>query len=198
MLLPVRTVAPALDLWSTAEVKSHLNVTFGDDDTLIGAIRDTVQQYLDGFTGYLGRCLLTQTWRQDLACFPGDDRLRLPFRPVSAVSGITYYDSNNTTQTLATTVYAGPFTDELGAYVILKFGQSWPVTYSREDAVSVTFAAGYATAAVVPAPIRAAALLMCGDLYAHRETVVIGVTAEKIPMSPTVEALLAPFRVSWA
>lgn len=199
MLLPTRTVAPAIDLLSLAEVKTHLNVTFSDDDTLITFYRDAVTQYLDGFSGYLGRCLLTQTWRLDLDAFPGDDKLRLPFRPVTAVSGITYYDASNVSQTLATAVYAGPFTDALSAYVVLKFGQSWPVTYAREDAVAVTFVAGAATAASnVPAPIRAAALLMIGDLYAQRETFVIGVTAEQIPMSPTVEALLAPFRVSWA
>jgi hypothetical protein len=50
----------------------------------------------------------------------------------------------------------------------------WPVTYYRDDAVSVLFVAGSADATAVDARIRAAALLMLADLYENRETVVTG------------------------
>lgn len=46
----------------------------------------------------------------------------------------------------------------------------------------------------MPAPIRAAILLMVGDLYRNRDTTAVG-TISKIDMSTTVENLLAPFRV---
>jgi hypothetical protein len=48
--------------------------------------------------------------------------------------------------------------------------------------------------AAVPAPIKAAVLLMVGDLYENRETVAEGAPAP-VEMSMTVERLLSPYRV---
>lgn len=193
-MAPVRTIAPTLHLWSLEEVKLHLRVDGVEEDDLITSLLAAVTGHLDGWTGILGRCLLTQTWRQDLRAFPCEDRLRLPFGPVTAVSGITYRDTSNVQQTLATSVYAGPFADAIGSYIILQFGQVWPSTYPREDAVAVTFVAGAATAAAVPSEIREAARRMIGDLYENRETVVIGAVPAVIPMSPSVRDLLSPYR----
>ena len=39
---------------------------------------------------------------------------------------------------------------------------------------------------------KVAALLMLGDLYANRETIIVG---EAFGVSPTVDALLRPFRI---
>lgn len=194
MLAPVRTVAPTLNLFSLEEVKAHLRVDGNDEDTLIEALRDAVIDHLDGWSGILGRCLLSQSWRQELSCFPGGDRIRLPLMPVSAITSITYRDTSDVSQTLATTVYAGPFHDELGAYVILKYGQTWQNTYTREDAVAITFVAGYASAATVPKAIRQAALILVGDLFENREHTVIGASAVEIPMPMTAAMLLGKYR----
>lgn len=198
-LNPVRTAAPTKVLLTLDEAKLHLRADGTDDDTLIGFLIDVVTEQLDGWSGTLGRALLTQTWRSDFRLFPVN-RLRLPFRPVTAITSIKYYDTANVQQTLPATVYDGPLTDALGPYAILKFAQYWPIPYWRDDAVSVTFTAGYATADAVPKRIRAAALLMLGDLYENRETVMTDLRAAsvKIEMSTTVEALLAPLRTSWA
>lgn len=194
-LAPVRTVAPTLHLVELDDIKNHLRVDANDDDTLITALRDVVTAHLDGWTGVLGRALLTQTWRQDFGVFPSDYRIRLPLSPITSITGITYYDLANAQQTLATSVYTGPFTDGLGPYVALTWGQVWPTTYLREDAVSITFATGY-TSALLPTPIRQAALLMIGELYENREGVMTDLRAAsvKIEMSATVDALLAPYR----
>lgn len=197
MLAPVRTVAPTAHVVSLEEAKLFLRVDGNDEDDLITTLRDMAVEQLDGWAGILGRCLVTQTWRQDLGGFPVEDRIRLPLRPVASVSSVTYYDASNASQTLATSVYAGPFTDELGAYIVLKFGQSWPVTYAREDAVSVTFVAG-AAAASIPARAKLLALQMIADAYDSRETVAFGVSVEKIPLSTRAENLLASLRLAWA
>ena len=60
------------------------------------------------------------------------------------------------------------------------------------EAVRLRYTAGYEA---LPAPIKAALLLMCGDLYENRETAVIGVSASKVPMAMAVENLLGPYRV---
>ena len=186
MLAPVRTVAPASEPVELEEAKLHCRVDHDEDDTLIASLISAATAHLDGWTGILGRCLITQTWRQDFGCFAGKLRLRL--HPVAAITGVTYYDADNAQQTLATSVYE-LLTDEAGDYVALKADQDWPGTYSRAAAVSVTFVAGEAT---VPAAIKAAALLLIGHWYANREAVNVGNVTSELPMA--VDALLRPYR----
>lgn len=194
MLTPVRTVAPAVTPVSVAEAKANSRVDTSDDDTLIGVLIDAAVAHLDGYAGTLGRALVQQTWRQDVAAFI--DPLRLPVGNVMAISSITYYDSSNALQTLSTDVYTA-MSDERGSYVTLKPDQSWPSVYSRPDAVRVTWTAGYgANASDVPAAIRQAILLMVSSWYENRETTVIGTIVADLPMGS--QALLAPYRrVGW-
>ncbi len=137
---------------SLAEAKNHLRVDHDDDEgDLISALIKAATAYLDGYAGILGRALATQTWRQDFAGFA--DRLPLPLTPVSAIVSAGCFGAGNMQQTLDPGVY-DLFADARGAYVALQPGQSWPSSYRRADAVSVTFAAGYGAAADVPEPIR--------------------------------------------
>lgn len=189
MLAPVRTVAPAATPVSLAEAKAHLKVESTDEDTLITSLIEAATSWLDGYTGILGRALITQTWRRDFDSFGA---WRLPVGDVIALSSISYYDTDNASQTLASSVYQ-VLTDEIGPYLALKVDQSWPSYYSRDDAVRVTWTAGYGpNAADVPQAIRQAMLLMIGDWYRSRENTVIGDSASELPLA--VKALLAPFR----
>ncbi|RWK12530.1 head-tail connector protein [Mesorhizobium sp.] len=186
-LAPVRTVAPAEAPVSLDEMKLHLHA--GDDeDTLIQAYIDAATAHLDGYTGIIGRALVTQTWQQDFSGF--SHSLRLPLGPLESVSSVTYYDGSNVQQTLATSVY-DKFTDALGPHVGLKPGQSWPSTYTRPDAVRVTFVAGE-DVADVPAPIKVAIMLLAANWYENRESVTLGSIPSEMPMG--VAALIAPYR----
>lgn len=191
MLAPALITAPTDTPVSVEDAVAHVNAQGAGDDTIIEAFLNAAVERLDGHTGILGRALVTQTWRQD---FPGfADRLRLPLATVASITHVKYYDGNNTLQTLSSTVYS-LFKDGAGPYIELAPAQSWPGCYSRPDAVQVTFVCGSAVASV-PAPIKAAILLMVGDLYAFRETAQVGSTAAAaIPMSMTVSALIAPYR----
>lgn len=186
MLAPVRTVAPATTPVSLSDVKAHCRVSHNDDDAVLTSLLNAAVAYLDGWSGVLGRCLVTQTWRQDFASF---GVLRLLLGPVASITSITYYDATNEQQTLSADVY-GLFTDELGSYAGLKPGQSWPSAYGRSDAVSVTFVAGTA-AADVPASIKAAIMLLVGHWNENREAVTAGAMSE-LPLS--VDALISPHR----
>ncbi|TIO39548.1 MAG: hypothetical protein E5X96_00025 [Mesorhizobium sp.] len=188
MLAPVRTVDPAASPVSLADMKLHLHVDGTDEDTLIQAYIDAATAYLDGYAGITGRALMTQSWRQDFDGF--SHCLRLPVGPVASVSGVTYYDGSNMQQTLATSVY-DKFTDALGTYVGLKPDQSWPSSYTRPDAVSVTFIAG-TDASAVPAPLKVAIMLLAANWYENRESVSLGSIPAEIPMG--VSALVAPYR----
>ena len=186
-LAPVRTAAPAADPVSLEEARLHCRVDHEDDNALIEGLIAAATAHFDGYTGILGRALVTQTWRQDFGGFC--TKLRLPLAPVSGIAGITYFDCNNAEQTLTDDV-CGLFVDALGPFVALKSGQSWPSTSPRQDAVSVSFIAGTA-AAEVPAPIKQAILLMIGHWYANREAVAPG-DIRDLPMA--VGALTAPYR----
>lgn len=191
MLAPVLVTPPSETPVSLAEAKAHCRVDHDDDDTLIESLIAAASGHLDGWSGILGRALVTQTWRRDFGSFA--DKLRLPLAPAASIGSITYYDGDNAQQTLSTDVYR-LFTDARGPYVALKPDQSWPGTYGRDDAVSVTFAAGYGAAAAVPAPLKSAILLLVGAWYENREQTVIGVSVSELPQSVAVNALIAPYR----
>lgn len=187
MLAPVRTVAPAGTLVSLSEAKAHLRVDYSDEDNYINGLILAAMSYLDGYSGRLGRALISQTWQQDFPAFT--DPLRLAVGDLITVTSVTYYDATNTQQTLASTIYTGA-SDTLGAYIGLKPDKTWPAIYGRPDAVRVTWTAGYgASASAVPVAIKQAALMLIGQWYASREAT--GDTATELPFA--VEALLAPF-----
>ncbi len=188
---PVRTVAPEVAPVSLAEAKTHLRVDFTDDDTLIGALIDAATAHIDGYTGILARALVTQTWQQDFCDWPGDRVLRLPLAPVASVSSVKYFDSANTEITVAETGNYALLEDARGPYIKFTSDFAAPALFDeRDDRIGVTFVAGYGGAAEVPAAIRAAVLLIVGDLYKNRD-------AGEVAPNAAATALLTPYRRVW-
>ena len=186
MLAPVRTVASVNMPVSLSEAKAHLRVDHDDQDDLITAQIKAATAWFDGYSGILGRALIAQTWRQDFAGFAG--RLPLPVSPVIAIVSISYFDVGNAQQTLDASVY-DLFADARGAYVSLRPGQSWPVTFRRTDAVSITFTAGFGAATDVPDPIRQAILLIVQRLFDGADTEI------DAAIDRVVLALVVPYRM---
>jgi len=188
---PVRTVAPGLAPVSLAEAKAHLRIDFTDDDTLISALIDAATAHVDGYTGILARALVTQTWQQDFCDWPGDRVLRLPLAPVASVSSVKYFDSANTEITVAETGNYALLEDARGPYIKFTSDFAAPALFDeRDDRIGVTFVAGYGGAAEVPAAIRAAVLLIVGDLYKNRD-------AGEVAPNAAATALLTPYRRVW-
>ena len=167
--------------------KDHLGIDHNDHDDLIDAYVAAATGHLDGPDGWLGRALGVQTLEARLDAFPCGEILRLRYPPFVDVTSIKYDDEDGVEQTLDPENY--DVFDPLG--VQLAVDCEWPAARVRKGAVRVTYEAGYTE---LPKAIRAAILLMVGDLYANRETVVNGTISSKIQMSTSVEALLGPFR----
>lgn len=166
-------------------VKRHLRVEGDADNTLIASYIEAATEHLDGPAGWLGRALGVQTLEAHLDNFDCGS-IRLPYPPVIEIVSITYVDAAGVDQTIAADRY-----ELLGPSLVPVYGASWPRPRWQREAVRVRYHAGYAQ---LPAAIRAALLLVIGDLWNNRETAGWGVVTE-IPMPASVTALLTPFRV---
>jgi len=194
-MLLTRTVAP-VDFISTAELKAHLRIDHVYDDTILDIYRNVAMQALDGRDGYLRRAVCSQTWTWELPEFPAGTELHFPLPPLQSVTSIQYYDADNALQTLSSANYIVHANAHVG-YLKLTPDGSWPATYERDNAVLITFVAGYGAAAAVPNPIKWGALLLAGRLYANRgDGDESKDTSGDLSMIETERRLLAPFRVA--
>ncbi|KQZ81879.1 hypothetical protein ASD64_08965 [Mesorhizobium sp. Root157] len=205
MLAPVRTVAPATTPVSLVEAKAHLRVDHEDDDTLIEGFIAAATDHLDGWTGILGRCLVEQEWRQDFDAFARG--LCLPLGSVISVTTVTWRNTAGQVSTVEGIWYSLQI-DAGGRYFVrFRDDYAFPGDLYERGAVSVAYKAGYATVpevpangddpaipakSTVPAALKVAILLLVGNWYANRETMVVGATVESLPFA--VDALIAPFR----
>jgi uncharacterized phiE125 gp8 family phage protein len=189
MLAPVRTEPPSGDIVSLEEMIVHCRVDGDEDRDLLKAYLQAAVEHLDGYSGILGQALVEQTWKQAFGGFSGC--MRLPVGPYLKDANVDYFDGSNQPQTLAASVFQ-VLTDARGPFLALKPDQSWPGSYGRPDAVSVTYKAGFGNAAAVPAPIRQAIRMTAATWYANRHTVKVGETVAELPFGATM--LLAPYR----
>ena len=214
--MSVVVVEPPSALVSLTLAKQHLRVDSGDDDQLITFYIAAAQATIDGPGGWLGRAVGEQTLELRLDGFPGAiwgwsygsdglfygaspaypvsaggfyPQIQLPYPPLISVVSVTYEDATGATQPLPSADYLA--SDE---GLQASFGNAFPSGRWEPGAVRIQYQAGYSA---VPPAIAAALLLMVGDLYSTRATVETGVRAAAVavPMSTTVENLLAPFRV---
>ena len=182
------TVAPTVEPLSTAEAKTHLRVDHSEEDGLIDDYVEAARRQVELFTR---RALVNTTFTLKLDAFPVE--IRTPRSPLSSVTSITHIDCDGNSQTVASSVYDVDTDTEPGR-IFLKFDQSWPDTRTINNAVTVTFVAGFGSAASsVPESLRSAVRLLAAHYYEQREPVVVGTITAKIPMS--VESLLWMNRV---
>ena len=187
---PVIITAPAVLPVALDEAKKHLRVDHGDDDSLITAYIEAATGHLDGYGGVLGRCIVAQTLEEAFHGLCKQIRLAVP---ATSIVSITWRNAVGQIATVNEADYALT-ADAIGSLVRLKDGFSYPTDLYQSEAVTITYIAGYGDGPDdVPAALRAAILLMTGDLYRFRETAETG-SVGAVPMSTTVDRLLAPYR----
>lgn len=182
----------------------HCTVDSNDDIALVQLYRDAAE---DNIAKYLKRALLTSVWDYTFDDFPcerspyGYDHIRKgeivpPLMPFTAVSSLKYIDSDGTEQTISSSNYIVDTACKPGR-VVPAANYSWPtVQVDRKNAVTLRFSAGYSSADVVPASIKAAILLRLGTLYANREDIVTGTIVS--PLGRVIEQLLSPYVNRWS
>ena len=187
----LRVSPPAALPLSLAEAKAHLRITHSSEDDLIDGLIAAAVAYVDG-TGLLGRAMITQDWAQWVNQAPG--WVRLEIGPFQSLVSVQYYDTDNVLQTATLSDFE---TRLAGDFVICKPKEDfeWPNAETRQDAIKITYRAGFGDAAGdVPQTVRHAMLLMIAHWYENREASSEKSMA-KLPMG--VDALLGVERVVW-
>ena len=177
---------PIISPVSLATLKAHLRIDEATED-------DILQMYLDAATAVaqeqLGKALISQTWNESVRYVNG--RVDLTVNHVQSLSSITYYDSDNVQQTATLSDFDLVAGDDW-AYVE---SDAWPSLYSRADAITFQYVAGFGSSPdSIPANIRQAILLLAGQYYANRENVSEAKLTE-LPQAFT--ALIGLSRTGW-
>ena len=186
---------------SIMDVKTFMRIDTSDDDPVVNAYiataTEAVKQHLrlailtetfvlkaDGFSvaGADDR-MLSLGPGVHTASVPyvlgGGETLDVPFPPLQSVTSIVTYDRGNNASTFSNTKYQ---VDLQSGRIYLNEGEVWPSDLRAQDAVQVTYVAGYGSGNI-PAPILQAIRSYVEQLYDGCE----GMTAE-------IKRLLAPYR----
>ena len=179
-----RQTAPTVEPVTLAEAKAHLRVDTSDDDTYIGtlitAAREWCEQYLD-------RTLVHTQWVMRFDKFPdsGIEPVELP-RPPMVMSGtatavtVTFTQEAGPTSTYSTAEYRVDRNATPGAILPI-YGSTWSPHRQDDNAISVTWWAGYgASGTSVPAAIRHAILMLVGHWYEFRTSVLTGSISKEV------------------
>lgn len=189
---------PAISL---ADMKGFLRVDgTADDDQItayIATATEAVKQYLrralltetfvfkaDGFTdGYGDDRLLALGPGVHTVSRPyvlgGGETLDLPFPPLQSVTSIVTHDRGNNASTYSASRYG---VDTESGRIYLNEGETWPSDLRAQDAVQVTYVAGYGSGSI-PTPILEAIRMYVTSMYE-------GCAG----MTDQAKALLAPYR----
>lgn len=155
------------------EAKEQCRVDGDHEDLLIQSYLDAAVSWLDGYSGVLGRCMVTQTWRADITRL--GEIIALPFPDIQVTSA--------------------DFSDDTGGALVYEWHESMasPALLPRGGfgrPASVLFTAGYGGAHAVPEGLKQAVRLLVQSYYERDADPVV---ADRIMKS--VNMLIAPFRV---
>lgn len=168
-------IPPVAEPITLERAKAHLRVVFDDDDAqilgMISAARDMLEKRLN-------RALMPQTIEATVDYFA--DGIPLPLPPYLGGLQVAYTDASGVSQTLAPTAYTVD-QHSVPARLYAAWGTTWPTVRIGPGAVVLTYQAGYASAAQVPATLVQWMLLAIGTMYENRETMSAGVSVTSIP-----------------
>ncbi len=152
---PTVVTGPTSEPVTLAEAKRQLFLAESDtsqDTELVSRIQAAREQWENDTDS----AILTQTLSATADGFAGRE-IVLPSRPIQSITHVKYYDTANVLQTLSSSLYSF---DAPERTVRLLWSASWPTTYTRWDAVIVTYVAGLASVAAVPAIVKQSMLLL--------------------------------------
>lgn len=177
----VLVITPPEPLVTLAEARAHLRDPDVLENDLISSYIDAASGWIDGPAGWLGRSFGAQTLELQTDVFDLCDRL--PFGPVTSITSVKYIDAAGVEQTVSDSVY-----HTAADRLVLRHGAAWPSVRGDEGGVRIRYVSG----GTVPPQARQAVLLLVGQWFRNRSSVVVGTIGSELPFG--VEALLSPLR----
>lgn len=171
-----------------ADFKEHARVTGTDQDSKITRALVSARMECEEM---LCRSIVLQTRQKTMDAFPL--AIELPFPKIISVTSVQYLDyATGVLTTLSPSLYTLDDKSEPGL-LVAAYGYAWPIPREDINAVTVTYTAGYASAAAVPAPIKEWILIRATEAYENaREMSIIGAT---IMQNQFVAKSIESFRV---
>ncbi len=165
----VITTEPAGELLTVEDAKRHLRLFDDSLDVEVAQLIRAARDYCERFTQRTLRTAVLRTLKQkywwptgcssgyinSLACSyrtGGCGELKLPWPPLLASPAlvVTYYDTDNASQTLSASNYAVEYSTNGGGRIVWASTATIPALYDRPDAVQIAFSTGYADADALP------------------------------------------------
>lgn len=193
------TTGPAAEPLTAEEVKTFLRISSSstDHDALIELLITAAREWAESGTG---RLCLSQTIKQYWDTWPtqyGPNHQALGWclglAPVSSVTSIQYLDEDGATQTWATTNYTAD-TKSKPARIVPTDDVTYPDLDDAPNAVIVTYVAGHATPADVPAKVKGAMLQKIAFWYENPEDIPTGGVGNGYKIR-SADALIFPERL---
>lgn len=136
MRYELKTAPTALAV-SVADMKDHLRIAdYSDHDAMI---QTYIEAETRSFEHKSNTCLCAQTWYAYLSFEEVVEKVYLNKYPITAISSIKYYDSDNSQQTLSTDDYSVTYALRPSEIII----DDIPAVYERVDAMVIEFIAGF-------------------------------------------------------
>jgi uncharacterized phiE125 gp8 family phage protein len=179
---------PASEPVTLVEAKDYARVIPDADDALVTGLIKAAREQVETI---LRRALMPQTWSIQLSDFPYG-AVKLPLPPFQSITAVRYTDTTGAPKTVPSTTYRVDLDGDYAAFGI-DYEAYWPVDSSDRFPIAIEYLAGYANAAAVPESIKIAIKILVAHLYNNREPVVVGTSAQLMPLS--VDRLLSGYRV---
>jgi hypothetical protein len=173
---PFRVEAPQGALVPVEELRQQVRADTDEQDELILAYERAAVDFLDGYSGRLGRCILRQKWALPLVGTP--DAVFLPF-PDCREFAIERLDDQGVWSDVAGVTVTG--IDDCALLMDLP---------SDQAGLHLTCWAGWATAEDVPGNLKQAVRLLVAHWFDNRAAVTTGQAPHQVPMA--VDAMIAP------
>lgn len=182
-----RTIEPAAEPVTLAQVKAHLRISDSGEDELLAELVRGAREEVERSTGL---ALIDQSWRLVLDRLPRHATVTLPRHPVRAVTSVTVYGTDGE----ATLVPGSDYQlDPLSRPARLHFEKP-PTATQRMNGIEVDFSAGFGEAGTdVPDTLKRALILLVAHWYEFRAQVEPG--DHPVSHPATYERLIAPYRV---
>lgn len=180
--------APTIEPLTYEEAKAFLRLPDNTDEAWVSSLVMAARMKVEQDTGLM---LLTQTWDLKLDVFPSD-AIRPPCCPLQSVTSITTTSAGGVPSVLS----AANYQVDIASWpprIVLSDSGSWPGDLRGTQGIAIRLVAGYASAQLLPEPLKVAVQQILAVYYQQRTSAGPGLLP---PRWLGYDALIAPYRLT--